>query len=64
MRAFVTTVFLATALVVSACGDGATERAATGGLAGGTAGLVVGGPVGAVAGAAGGATVGAATADD
>ena len=49
---------------LSACGDGATERAATGGLAGGTAGLVVGGPVGAVAGAAGGATVGAATADD
>ena len=40
---------------VAACGDNATERAATGGLGG----AVVAGPVGAVA----GATVGAATAD-
>lgn len=40
---------------LAACGDNATERAATGGIGG----AVVGGPVGAVA----GATVGAATAD-
>lgn len=42
-------------LAVAACGNNATERAATGGLGG----AVVAGPVGAVA----GATVGAATAD-
>lgn len=53
--------YLSTALLgamlftVAACGDNATERAATGGLGG----AVVAGPVGAVA----GATVGAATAD-
>ncbi|MBD9525870.1 MULTISPECIES: hypothetical protein [Paracoccus] len=41
-------------LTVSACGENATTRAATGGVGG----AVVGGPVGAVA----GATVGAATA--
>ncbi|MFT4012779.1 MAG: hypothetical protein QM682_05120 [Paracoccus sp. (in: a-proteobacteria)] len=40
-------------LVLAACGDNATERAATGGLGG----ALVAGPVGAVA----GATVGAAT---
>lgn len=40
-------------LTLAACGDNATERAATGGVGG----LVVAGPVGAVA----GATVGAAT---
>lgn len=39
--------------LLAACGDNATERAATGGLGG----AVVAGPVGAVA----GATVGAAT---
>lgn len=47
---------LASALfALAACGNNATERAATGGLGG----AVVAGPVGAVA----GATVGAATAD-
>ena len=40
-------------LTLAACGNNATERAATGGVGG----LVVAGPVGAVA----GATVGAAT---
>ena len=40
-------------VLVAACGDNVTERAATGGLGG----AVVAGPVGAVA----GATVGAAT---
>lgn len=40
-------------LTVAACGNNATERAATGGLGG----AVVAGPIGAVA----GATVGAAT---
>lgn len=42
-----------TLALLAACGDNATERAATGGLGG----AVVAGPVGAVA----GATVGAAT---
>lgn len=42
-------------LALAACGDNATERAATGGIGG----AVVAGPIGAVA----GATVGAATAD-
>lgn len=41
--------------MLAACGDNATERAATGGIAG----AVIAGPVGAVA----GGTVGAATAD-
>ncbi len=63
MRTLATTACLAGLLALAACGNGATERAATGGLAGGTAGLVVGGPIGGVAGAAGGATVGAATAE-
>jgi hypothetical protein len=63
MRLLATGVCLAALLAVSACGNNATERAATGGLGGGAAGLVVGGPIGGVAGAAGGATVGAATAD-
>ena len=63
MRTLFPAACLAALLALSACGDGATERAATGGLAGGTAGLVVGGPIGGVAVAAGGATVGAATAD-
>lgn len=49
------TVLAVTVLVVAACGDNPTERAATGGIGG----AVIGGPVGAVA----GATVGAATAD-
>ena len=40
---------------LAACGDNATERAATGGIGG----AVVAGPIGAVA----GATVGAATSD-
>ncbi|MEO1948500.1 hypothetical protein [Thioclava sp.] len=51
----IATILMAGGLLVSlaACGDNATERAATGGVGG----LVVAGPVGAVA----GATVGAAT---
>ncbi len=45
----------ATLVVLAACGDTATERAATGGIGG----AVVGGPAGAVV----GGTVGAATAN-
>lgn len=47
--------FGATLVALAACGNTATERAATGG----TAGAIVAGPVGAVA----GGTVGAATAE-
>ena len=46
---------IASLLALAACGDTATERAATGGLGG----AVVAGPAGAVV----GGTVGAATAD-
>ncbi len=55
MRYLTATLLGAMMLTLAACGDNATERAATGGLGG----AVVAGPVGAVA----GATVGAATAD-
>ena len=46
-------------LFLSACGETAEERAATGGLGGAAAGALVGGPVGAVVGGAAGATGGA-----
>ncbi len=55
MRVALTTGALASLLFISACGNTATERAATGGLGG----AVVAGPIGAVA----GGTVGAATAE-
>ncbi|MDQ7774881.1 MAG: hypothetical protein Q4615_02695 [Paracoccus aminovorans] len=55
MRSLIATAACAMVLALAACGDNATERAATGGIGG----AVVAGPVGAVA----GATVGAATAD-
>lgn len=54
MRGLSGAVVAALLLTLAACGNNATERAATGGVGG----LVVAGPVGAVA----GATVGAATA--
>ncbi|MBM9596189.1 hypothetical protein [Roseitranquillus sediminis] len=53
MRILLTTALVSSALALAACGNTATERAATGGVAG----AVVGGPIGAVA----GGTVGAAT---
>ena len=55
MRIAAGTVCSVMLLALAACGDTATERAATGGLGG----AVVAGPVGAVA----GGTVGAATAE-
>lgn len=54
MRVFATAILGAAMLTLAACGDNATERAATGGVGG----AVVAGPVGAVV----GGTVGAATA--
>jgi osmotically inducible lipoprotein OsmB len=55
MSTITRTGMIAFLLALAACGDTATERAATGGVAG----AVVAGPVGAVA----GGTVGAATAE-
>lgn len=54
MRKVIAIPVCAMLLALAACGNNATERAATGGLGG----AVVAGPIGAVA----GATVGAATA--
>lgn len=55
MRYFLTAISGGLLLTLAACGDGATERAATGGLGG----AVVAGPAGAVV----GGTIGAATAE-
>ena len=55
MRVLTSAALLTSILALAACGNTATERAATGGLAG----AVVAGPVGAVV----GGTTGAATAD-
>jgi hypothetical protein len=51
---------LALALIVSACGYGTEQRAASGGVGGAVAGAVVAGPVGAVVGATAGGAGGAA----
>lgn len=55
MRGILMTGLSATVLLLAACGNNATERAATGGIGG----AVVAGPAGAIV----GGTVGAATAD-
>lgn len=55
MRSMIATAASVMVLALAACGNNATERAATGGIGG----AVVAGPIGAVA----GATVGAATAN-
>lgn len=55
MRSMIAAAASVMVLALAACGDNATERAATGGIGG----AVVAGPIGAVA----GATVGAATSD-